>query len=61
MLGEGKLQKVPREAVDFFNYLTKTQYPVYIFGADIAGTAVSKLLSQNGWQVQGFSFTNSGW
>ena len=58
MLGEGKLQKVPREAVDFFNYLTKTQYPVYIFGADIAGKAVSKLLSQNGWQVQGFIENN---
>ena len=58
MLGEGKLQKVPREAEDFFNYLTKTQYSVYIFGADIAGKAVSKLLSQNGWQVQGFIENN---
>ena len=58
MLGEAKFQKVPREAADFFDYLNKTQFPVYIFGADIAGKAVSKLLSQNGSKVQGFIENN---
>jgi MoaA/NifB/PqqE/SkfB family radical SAM enzyme len=58
MLDEIKSENVPRNANAFYEYLRQTKSPIYIFGSDIAGKAVAKLLEGDGFQIQGFLDNN---
>jgi hypothetical protein len=52
------LSRVPREVKDFCNYVNEDKKDIYIFGADIAGKIVKRILFNLGISIKGFIDNN---
>lgn len=50
--------RVPSKPVDFLDYIRKSKQEVYIFGADIAGKIIQKMLLEDGVSAKGFLDNN---
>ena len=52
------IERVPQDFKKFLDFVSRQHYEVYIFGADIAGKAVQKILQSEGVKVKGFLDNN---
>lgn len=50
--------RVPSQPIEFFEYIKNTKKMIYIFGADIAGKIVQKMLLEQSIQIDGFLDNN---
>ena len=52
------LHRVPTSPVDFLNYVQSSDRKIYIFGADIAGKIMLKIMRAKGILIEGFIDNN---